>query len=174
MKKIIVTGLIVMLSLFSLALKQGDTVPDFKAKNQDGIEVSLSQFKGKPVLLYFYPKDDTPGCTKEACQFRDKYSDFKKLGVVIFGISKQDEKSHQKFIKKHKIPFDLLIDSDGAIAESLGVETMPIIGFHKRQSVLIGPDGKMAKFYDSVDPDKTADEVMKDLKELKLVPLKTK
>lgn len=171
-KKITLTATLLLLAFFSLGLKPGDVVPDFKAKNQNGVEVQLSHYKGKPVLLYFYPKDDTPGCTKEACQFRDKYSDFKKLGVVIFGISKQDEKSHQKFIKKHRIPFDLLIDSDGSIAESLGVETMPIVGFHKRQSILIGPDGKMAKFYDSVDPDKTADEVMKDLKEMKLVPLK--
>lgn len=172
MKKMITLAAMLTLTAFSLALKPGDTVPDFKAKNQDGIEVQLSHYKGKPVLLYFYPKDDTPGCTKEACQFRDKYSEFKKLGAVIFGISKQDEKSHQKFIKKHKIPFDLLIDSDGTIAESLGVETMPIIGFHKRQSVLIGPDGKMAKFYESVDPDKTADEVIKDLKEMKTVSTK--
>ena len=146
-----------------LGLAPGSAVPDFSAPNQDGKTVKLSDFRGKPVLIYFYPKDDTPGCTKEACHFRDEYSQFQKLGAVILGISRQDAKSHQEFKKKHRIPFDLLVDEDGKVAESLGVKTMPIIGFHKRQSILIGPDGKVAKFYADVDPNKHTAEVLKDL-----------
>src|SRR4051794_13306845 len=81
----------------AIALEPGQQAPDFSAKNQDGKTIKLSELKGKPVLLYFYPKDDTPGCTKEACSFRDEYSKFKSKGAVVLGVSAQDEKSHQKF-----------------------------------------------------------------------------
>jgi peroxiredoxin Q/BCP len=147
----------------SLALSPGDKVPDFSAHNQDGKVIKLSELKEKPVLIYFYPKDDTPGCTKEACTFRNEYTKFKKLGAVIFGVSRQDEKSHQKFREKHHLPFDLLVDQDGSLAKALGVSTMPIIGFHKRQSVLIGPDGRLFRFYSDVNPEAHVDEVLKDL-----------
>jgi thioredoxin-dependent peroxiredoxin len=145
----------------------GQPAPDFSAPNQDGKTVKLSDLKGKPVLLYFYPKDDTPGCTKEACNFRDEFSKFKESGTVILGVSRQDQKSHQEFKKKHRLPFDLLVDKDGALAKSFGVETMAVVGYHKRQSVLIGPDGKVARFYADVDPQKHTQEVLKDLQELK-------
>lgn len=170
MKKIlapILIGLSLLLSLAGLlGLSSGDTAPDFSAKNQDGKLIKLSELHGKPVLLYFYPKDDTPGCTKEACNFRDRHGQLLKLGAVIFGISRQDEKSHQEFRKKFHLPFDLLIDDKGEIAKKYGIGTMPVVGFHHRQSVLIGADGKIAKVYSKVDPDHHPDEVLKDLEEL--------
>jgi peroxiredoxin Q/BCP len=149
-----------------LGLSPGEAVPNFSAKNQDGKVIQISEFRGKPVLLYFYPKDDTPGCTKEACSFRDEYSEFKKLGAVIFGVSRQDSKSHRAFKEKHRLPFDLLVDEDGSIAKSLGIGTIPLIGFHKRQSILIGPDGKVFRVYTDVDPKSHTQEVLKDLKSI--------
>ena len=146
-----------------LALTQGEAVPDFSAKNQDGQEIHLSDFRGKPVLLYFYPKDETPGCTKQACTLRDEFAAFKKRGAVVFGISGQDAESHRKFRAHHKLPFDLLVDADGKIAEKLGVGHFPVIGLHKRQSLLIGADGKLIHFYPDVDPAGHAAEVLKDL-----------
>lgn len=147
-----------------LGLSLGDTAPEFSAPNQDGKTVRLSEHRGKPVLLFFYPKDETPGCTKEACQFRDRYSQFKKLGAVVLGISRQDSESHRAFRSKHKLPFDLLVDSDGKIAEAFGVGTAPVVGWHKRQSILIGPDGKVLRVYHDVDPAAHADEVLGELK----------
>jgi peroxiredoxin Q/BCP len=150
----------------SLALRAGEAAPDFAAKNQDGKVVHLADFKGRPILLYFYPKDDTPGCTKEACSFRDEFEAFKKLGAVVLGVSGQDEKSHRAFRAKHRLPFDLLVDEDGALAKSYGIGTMFLIGLHKRRSVLIGPDGQVLKVYESVDPTTHATEVLKDLRAL--------
>ncbi|MGZ3696264.1 MAG: peroxiredoxin [Bdellovibrionota bacterium] len=148
-----------------LGIAAGTAAPDFTAKNQDGKMIRLSDITSKKqfVLMYFYPKDDTPGCTKEACDFRDKYAEIRKLNAVVLGVSRQDEKSHQAFIAKHKLPFDLLIDEKGDIAKLYGVGTMPIVGFHQRQSILIGPDGKVVKFYDNVDPKKHVAEVIADI-----------
>jgi len=149
---------------FLLALSPGTLAPDFSAKNQDGKLIRLSDFKGKPVLIFFYPKDDTPGCKKEACSFRDEYSKIKKLNIVVLGVSRQDEKSHQEFRSKYKLPFDLLVDKDGTVADAFGVETIPLLGIFKRQSVLIGPDGKVIQFYKNVDPDTHAQQIMEDMK----------
>nr|WP_068893067.1 thioredoxin-dependent thiol peroxidase [Pedobacter panaciterrae] len=102
-------------------LKEGQKAPDFTAKDQDGNNVSLSQFIGKKVVLYFYPKDDTPGCTAEACDFRDNYQGLTAKGIVVLGVSIDDEKSHQKFITKHSLPFPLLADTDKKIVEAYGV-----------------------------------------------------
>ena len=146
-----------------MAMSPGDRVPDFSAKNQDGRLIHLSDFKGKYVLLYFYPKDETPGCTKEACNFRDEYAEIGKLNAVILGASRQDQKSHQEFRAKHKLPFDLLVDADGSLAKTFGVETMPVIGFPKRQSILIGIDGKMVRFYSDVDPATHVNQVIEDI-----------
>ena len=154
-------------ALLLLGLTPGQTAPDFTAKDQDGKTIMLSQYRGSPVLIYFYPKDDTPGCTKEACTFRDQYSKFQKLGAVILGVSRQDEKSHQAFKTKYHLPFELLIDLDGSIATSFGVGSMPMMSLTKRQSVLIDKDGKVIRFYDSVDPAKHADEVLADLQKQK-------
>jgi peroxiredoxin Q/BCP len=146
------------------AMAPGDAVTDFTAKDQDGKTVRLADLHGKFVLLYFYPKDDTPGCTKEACSFRDEYVHIKELNTVVYGVSTQGADSHQKFRAKHKLPFDLLVDEDGALAKKLGVDTMPIIGLAKRQSLLIGPDGKLVKFYGEVDPTGHVEQVMSDIK----------
>lgn len=148
------------------AISVGTLAPTFTAKNQEGKSVNLSDFAGKPVLLYFYPKDETPGCTKEACEFRDKYADFKKQGAIVLGVSRQDEKSHKEFVAKHKLPFDLLVDSDGSIAKAYGVGKYPVLGLLKRQSVLIGRNGHILKFYEDVNPDTHAEQTLKDIAEL--------
>jgi peroxiredoxin Q/BCP len=150
-------------SVFWLGLTAGDSAPDFAAKNQDGKVVRLSEFRGKPVLIYFYPKDDTPGCTKEACSFRDEFSKFQKMGAVVIGVSRQDSKSHQEFHTKYHLPFDLLTDTDGKLAGSFGVGLMPVVGFTKRQSALVSPDGKLIRFYPDVDPAKHTAQVLQDL-----------
>lgn len=147
-----------------LAVSPGSPAPDFTARNQNGKPVHLADYHGKFVLLYFYPKDDTPGCTQEACSFRDHYAEIQRMNTVIFGISRQDERSHQKFIARHSLPFDLLVDSDGSIGAAYGVKTMPIIGFLKRRSVLIGPDGKVVRFYEDVNPASHASEVIADIR----------
>lgn len=147
----------------AFALSVGALAPNFSTKNQDGKTVSLSDYAGKPVLLYFYPKDETPGCTKEACQFRDQYAEFKKQGAVVLGLSRQDVKSHKEFSEKHHLPFDLLVDKEGTIAKAYGVGKFPVLGLLKRQSVLISKDGHVIKFYEDVDPEKHAAEVLKDL-----------
>lgn len=102
-------------------LKQGDKAPAFTSKDQNGNPISLSQFKGKKVVLYFYPKDNTPGCTAEACDFRDNYQGLKAQGIEVLGVSVDDEKSHQKFITKYDLPFTLIADTDKAIVEAYGV-----------------------------------------------------
>jgi peroxiredoxin Q/BCP len=102
-------------------LKTGDKAPEFTSKDQNGNQISLVQFKGKKVVLYFYPKDDTPGCTAEACDFRDNYQGLKAKGIEVLGVSIDDEQSHQKFINKHSLPFTLLADTDKTIVESYGV-----------------------------------------------------
>lgn len=102
-------------------LQAGDKAPSFTSKDQNGNTVSLDQFLGKKVILYFYPKDDTPGCTAEACDFRDNYQGLASKGIEVLGVSIDDEKSHQKFINKHQLPFTLLADTDKAIVEAYGV-----------------------------------------------------
>lgn len=145
------------------ALPVGSPMPDVSAKNQNGKMIRLTDYKGKFVLIYFYPKDETPGCTAQACSLRDNFAKIKDANAIIFGASRQDEQSHQKFIAKHKLPFDLLVDSDGSLAKAFGVGTVPVLGFTKRQSVLFGPDGKLIRFYDSVDPKGHVDEVLADI-----------
>ena len=152
---------------FLLGLSAGDPAPNISARNQNGKLIHLSDYRGKFILVYFYPKDETPGCTKEACSFRDEYAKIRKMNAVIFGVSRQDEKSHQKFIAHHHLPFDLLVDRDGSIAKAFGVGSIPILGLLKRESVLIGPDGKVIRFYDDVNPGRHAEEVLDDLRKAK-------
>jgi peroxiredoxin Q/BCP len=102
-------------------LKEGQKAPDFTAKDQHGDTISLAQFNGKKVVLYFYPKDDTPGCTAEACDFRDNYQGLIAQGIVVLGVSVDDEKSHHKFATKHNLPFTLLADTDKEIVTAYGV-----------------------------------------------------
>ncbi|HUR98188.1 MAG TPA: thioredoxin-dependent thiol peroxidase [Pyrinomonadaceae bacterium] len=146
-------------------LKVGDKAPDFNSKDQDGSPVKLSDFKGKRVVLYFYPKDDTPGCTKQACSFRDADQTFQSKGIKVLGVSTDDEKSHQKFISKFQLPFDLLADTDKSIVESYGVWGEKSMYGKKymgtnRKTFLIGEDGKIAKIFDKVNVEEHADEVL--------------
>lgn len=147
-------------------LKEGDKAPDFKAKDQDGKTVKLKDLKGSRVVLYFYPKDDTPGCTKEACSFRDNYSVFEKKDIKVLGISIDDEKSHRKFIEKFDLPFILLADTDKKIVEDYGVwgeKSMygrKYMGTH-RKTFLIDEKGKIVKIFDKVKVAEHADEVLK-------------
>lgn len=156
-------SLVISSQALGATLAPGTAAPDFTAKNQDGKAIHLADFKGKYVLLYFYPKDDTPGCTKEACNFRDGISVLQKHGAVVLGVSKQDEKSHQEFRAKYKLPFDLLVDSDGQVASAYGISSMPVVGYFKRESVLISPTGKVLKFYKGVDPEVHSKQVIQDI-----------
>ena len=146
-------------------LKAGDKAPDFNAKDQDGNDVKLSDLKGTRVVLYFYPKDDTPGCTKEACSFRDADVVFRSKGIRVLGVSTDSEKSHQKFISKFQLPFDLLADADKQIVESYGVWAEKSMYGKKymgtlRKTFLIDGDGKIVKIFDKVNVAEHADEVL--------------
>jgi len=148
-----------------LKLKEGGKAPDFAADTNGGGRVSLSELKGKSVVLYFYPKDDTPGCTKEACAFRDAYDKFRTQGAVILGVSTDPVKSHDKFTEKFKLPFVLLSDPDKKIVRDYGVwgeksfMGRKYMGTH-RVTFLIGPDGRIKKIWPKVKPDEHADEVL--------------
>src|SRR5579884_1515241 len=146
-------------------LKEGDKAPDFTAATNGGGKVSLSDFKVKNVILYFYPKDDTPGCTKEACTFRDHWDDFKKAGAVILGVSTDTVKKHDKFVEKYKLPFLLLADEDKSIVQAYGVwgqKTFMGVKYTgtSRVTFLIGPDGKIKKVWPKVKPAEHAPEVL--------------
>ncbi|MEO8647979.1 MAG: thioredoxin-dependent thiol peroxidase [Acidobacteriota bacterium] len=146
-------------------LKEGDKAPDFASKDQNGDPVNLSDYKGKKVVLYFYPKDDTPGCTKEACSFRDADDIYLSKGIKVFGVSTDDEKSHQKFISKFQLPFDLLADTDKDIVEKYGVWGEKNMYGKKymgtnRKTFLINEDGRIEKIFDKVNVSEHADEVL--------------
>jgi thioredoxin-dependent peroxiredoxin len=149
----------------SVSLKEGDEAPDFSAVATGGLEMSLSDLKGKNVILYFYPKDDTPGCTKEACGFRDHFAEIKKRGALVLGVSKDPAKSHEKFTKKFDLPFPLLSDEDHKIAEAYGVwgekqfMGRTYMGMH-RVTFLIGGNGRIKKIWRLVKPDEHAEEVL--------------
>ena len=152
-----------------MSLSIGDKAPDFSLPDQDGKVHSLKDYSGKIVLLYFYPKDDTPGCTVEACTIRDSWSKFKKAGIVVLGMSVDTVAKHKKFAEKYTLPFTLLADVEKEVVNAYGVwakkkfmgrEYMGI----KRWSFLIGTDGKIAKIYEDVKPADHADEVLADAK----------
>src|SRR5690606_3230941 len=146
-------------------LKEGDKAPNFTSVDQNGNKVKLSDLKGERVVLYFYPKDDTPGCTKEACSFRDADDVFEEKGIKVLGVSTDDEKSHQKFISKYSLPFDLLADTDHSIVEAYGVwgeKNMygrKYMGTH-RKTFLIDENQKIVKIFDKVKVAEHADEVL--------------
>ncbi len=146
-------------------LKVGDKAPDFKVKDQDGNDVKLSDYKGKNVVLYFYPRDNTPGCTKQACSLRDGFSDFNKKDIVVLGVSTDDEKSHQKFIAKYDLPFTLLADTEHKVSEKYGVYVeknmygKKYMGI-KRTTFLVNKDGKIATIMDKVKVAEHAGEVL--------------
>jgi peroxiredoxin Q/BCP len=145
----------------------GDMAPEFELSDQDGRLHSLEDYRDQWVVLYFYPKDETPGCTTEACEFRDNIFAFKRLNAQILGVSLDDVESHQSFAEKHGLPFPLLADTDGDAANAYGVKTKMFgMTVAKRQTFLVNPQGKIAKHYASVSPDEHSMEVLADLREL--------
>ncbi|HET6465483.1 MAG TPA: thioredoxin-dependent thiol peroxidase [Nitrospiria bacterium] len=147
-------------------LKVGDAAPDFRLPSSEGREIALKEFRGKKnVVLYFYPKDDTPGCTKEACSFRDERPKFDKKDAVILGVSFDDLESHKKFAGKYKLPFPLLSDADKKVAEAYGVykeKSMygrTYMGI-ERSTFVIDKDGKIARVYRKVKVDGHSDEIL--------------
>ena len=152
-----------------MALQIGDPAPDFTLPDQDGQPVALKDLRGQRVVIYFYPKDDTPGCTKEACNFRDQWDSFKGHGIKVLGISKDNAKSHAKFIDKYTLPFTLLSDSEPCpVAESyesyglkkfMGREYMGMM----RHTFVIDAEGKLEKIYKKVKAATMADDILKDL-----------
>ncbi len=147
--------------------RPGQPAPNFSLGDQNGTVQNLADYRGKWLVLYFYPKDETPGCTTEACAFRDDIQKIKALNAAIIGVSIDDASSHAEFAQKHHLPFPLLADKSGAISESYGSERN-LLGFKiaRRNTFIIDPTGKIAKVYESVDPDSTSEEVISDLKKL--------
>jgi len=152
-----------------MALQTGDTAPAFTLPDQNGDAVSLASFKGQRVVIYFYPKDDTPGCTKEACNFRDQWAAFEQHNIAVLGISKDGAASHSKFINKHELPFTLLTDAEPCpVAESfgsyglkkfMGREYMGMM----RHTFVVDPEGKIEKAYTKVKAETMADDILRDL-----------
>jgi thioredoxin-dependent peroxiredoxin len=151
-----------------MKLKIGDKAPDFKSKDQEGKEIKLSDYKGKKLLLYFYPKDNTPGCTAEACDLRDNFEEFTKQGIEIIGVSPDSEKSHQNFIQKHNLPFRLIADTDKKILEDYGVWAekkmygrtyMGVL----RTSFLIDENGMIQEIFDKVKTKEHSSQIFKEL-----------
>ncbi len=149
-------------------VEEGSQAPDFELKSDTGETVKLSQFRGRPVVLYFYPRDDTPGCTKEACAFRDSYDDYLARDAVILGVSRDGEESHQKFKSKYDLPFTLLSDPDHEVAEAYGVwaeksmygrKSMGIV----RSTFVIAPDGTVARTMRGIKVPGHSDKVLEAL-----------
>ena len=154
-----------MAQALELKLKEGDVAPAFTAQTNGGGQLPLAELKGKHVILYFYPRDDTPGCTKEACAFRDHFAEFKKKGAVVLGVSTDPVKSHDKFVAKFKLPITLLADEDKQIVQAYGVWGQKsfmgrkYLGTH-RVTFLIGPDVRIKKIWPQVKPGEHAEEVL--------------
>jgi peroxiredoxin Q/BCP len=150
-------------------LQEGQKAPEFSAKDQDGKSINLADFAGKTVVLYFYPKDDTPGCTAEACDFRDNYQGLSEKDIVVLGVSVDDEKSHKKFIAKHSLPFTLLADTDKEIVNAYGVwgeKSMygkTYMGTN-RKTFIIDKEGNIAHIISKVDTKNSTAQVLELLK----------
>jgi len=144
---------------------EGSDAPSFNLQDQNGDWHTLESYRGQWLAIYFYPKDDTPGCTKEACNFRDNIYAFKAIDAAVIGISVDDVESHKEFADKYKLPFTLLADSDNMTASAYGVlKDYKLVKLASRQSFLVDPDGKVAKHYGDVDPDTHTEEVLADIK----------
>ncbi|MDH5455050.1 MAG: peroxiredoxin [Gammaproteobacteria bacterium] len=145
----------------------GDVAPEFELSDQNGQLHSLEDYRDQWVVLYFYPKDETPGCTTEACEFRDNIFAYRELNAQILGVSLDDAESHKAFAENHGLPFPLLADVDGEAALAYGVKTRWAgMTVAKRQTFLIGPDGKIARHYEKVVPAEHSAQVLADLREL--------
>ncbi len=142
----------------------GKQAPGFELPDQYGETHSLEDFRGAWLALYFYPRDDTPGCTTEACNFRDNIHLFKAIGAEVIGISVDDTKSHKEFSEKYKLPFKILSDKGGDVTRAYGaLKDLKLVKYAKRQSFLINPEGMIVKHYEKVDPDTHTQQVLKDL-----------
>jgi peroxiredoxin Q/BCP len=144
---------------------EGDQAPDFTLRSDTGDEVTLSSLRGKPVVLYFYPKDDTPGCTTQACGIRDAYGEFQRAGAVVLGVSPDNERSHVKFREKYELPFTLLADTEHEVADRYGVWGEKKFMGKKYMSVsrstfVIDTDGNVKKMFENVTPATHADDVL--------------
>jgi peroxiredoxin Q/BCP len=145
----------------------GQPAPDFRLQDQNGKWHTLADHRGQWVALYFYPKDQTPGCTKQACAFRDNIFAFEELGATILGISLDDVKSHEEFARKYSLPFSILADTGGETAKAYGVlKDFGVMKLASRESFLIDPTGKVVKHYEKVDAEKNSAEILADLKAL--------
>ncbi|MBM3402504.1 MAG: thioredoxin-dependent thiol peroxidase [Bacteroidetes bacterium] len=152
-----------------IELKEGQKAPVFTAKDQNGKEISLSDFSGKELILYFYPKDNTPGCTAEACSFRDNYQSLQNQGFAVLGVSTDDEKSHQKFISKYTLPFSLIADTEKEIVEAYGVWVEKSMYGKKymgvaRKTFIIDKNGIIRKIIDKVDTNNSSEQVLNSIK----------
>ncbi|HEY9816042.1 MAG TPA: peroxiredoxin [Candidatus Obscuribacterales bacterium] len=143
-----------------MALQEGVKAPDFTVKDTHGNTITLADYAGKHVVLYFYPKDDTPGCTQEACSFRDNYTAYQGKNIAVFGVSTDNEASHQAFTSKFDLPFPLLADTEGTITKAYDVDGG---GYAKRVTYVIGTDGMITKVYTSVKTDTHATDILADL-----------
>ena len=140
-----------------MTLSVGTNAPAFTTVDDEGNSVSLSDFKGKTVVLYFYPKDDTPGCTKQAQSFRDNFSEYQNKDVVVLGVSQDDRESHQKFKEKYNLPFKLLVDSDGALTKAYDVDGG---GYAKRVTYIIDGNGEISKVDSNINTSTHATDVL--------------
>jgi peroxiredoxin Q/BCP len=148
-------------------VREGDPAPDFELSDQNGQLHSIEDYRGEWVALYFYPKDGTPGCTTEACEFRDNIFAFRNLNCQILGVSLDDTDSHKEFSEKYSLPFPLLADTEGTVADAYGVKTKFFgMTVAKRQTFLIDPDGNVVKHYPDVKPDTHSQQVLADLEAL--------
>lgn len=168
MKKVLLALLFAFFCAPLFAAEQplvGSDAPSFNLQDQNGEWHTLESYRGQWLAIYFYPKDDTPGCTKEACNFRDNIYAFKAIDAAVVGISVDDVESHKEFSEKYKLPFTLLADSEHTTATAYGVlKDYKLLKLASRQSFLIDPDGKVAKHYGDVDPDTHTAEVLGDIK----------
>jgi peroxiredoxin Q/BCP len=144
--------------------KEGQQLPDVGFTAEDGTRVVSDDLRGQKTVLYFYPKDDTPGCTKEACAFRDRMGDYQRAGIQVYGVSLDSPDSHRRFRKKHDLNFPLLTDEGGEAAKALGV--LSERGVANRVTFLLDPSGKIVKVYPDVSPETHADEILEDAKTL--------
>jgi len=143
-----------------MSLSVGTKAPNFTVKDTNGNTITLTDYLGKTVVLYFYPKDDTPGCTKEACGFRDYYADYQGKNITVFGVSMDDETSHQKFTDKYSLPFPLLADVNGNVTKAYDVDGG---GYSKRVTYVIDGDGTIVKVYDTVNTSSHATDILAEL-----------
>ena len=175
MKKLIsalafATALLISAATLAEQPTPGEPAPDFELRDQDGQLHSIEDYRGQWVALYFYPKDDTPGCTTEACEFRDNIFAFRDANCQILGVSLDDQESHKEFAEKYDLPFPLLADTEGSTADAYGVKSRMLgLTLAKRQTFLIDPEGNVAVHYEKVDPDSHSQEVLADLEKLQAI-----